>query len=212
MSSPAHPALSLTHSIFARLCAEMCNTKDGLVAAINAEKHVMIAAQDRPELLKTGHYLRILTNLGILHTDAGNWDEALKWHHLAVETCVKWGMQKESSLGNLTQNLACTYLWKGDLDKAEEVVRRSLTEPNLSPMAANFTLGTILWKQGRIKEALTVHKQVLTDYVALLGHTHPVTANSWRRIGCLLSATNYSDRDLSEAEQATPQPPQISYL
>ena len=200
MSSPAHPALSLMYSIYARLCAEMCNSKEGLIAAINAEKHVMIAAQDRPDLLKTGQYLRILTNLGILHTDVGNWDEALKWHHLAIETCINCGMQKESSLGNLTQNLAGTYLWKGELEKAEEVVRRALTEPNSTPMAANFTLGTILWKQGRIRESLDLHKQVLTDYINLLGPTHPVTANSWRRVGCLFATCDYSGRDLSEAE------------
>jgi tetratricopeptide (TPR) repeat protein len=186
--------------LFARLCGEMSRAQEGLDASIQAEKHILRAAKTNPKLLKTGQYSRILTNLGIMHTDLGNWDEALKWHNLAVQTCVQLGKQKEFSLGNLRQNLAGTYLWKGDLQKAEELVRLALTEPNTSPMGATYTLGNVLWKQNRIEEALKVHKQTLLDYSASLGANHPVTANSWRKMGSLFQTPGHPGYDLQESE------------
>jgi tetratricopeptide (TPR) repeat protein len=202
ISKPDHEVLSLMYLLFARLCGEMSRAQEGLAASIQAEKHILIAAKTKPGLLKTGQYSRILTNLGIMHTDLGNWDEALKWHNRAVENCIQLGKQKEFSLGNLRQNLAGTYLWKGDLQRAEGIVRLALTEPNTSPMGATFTLGNVLWKQKRIEEALEVHKQTLLDYSASLGASHPVTANSWLKMGTLLQTPGHPGFDLEESEYA----------
>lgn len=186
--------------LFSRLCGEMGRAEEGLEASLAAEKHIMIEAKTNPKLLKTGQYLRILTNLGIMYTDLENWDEALKWHNVAVDTCIQLGMEKESSLGNLRQNLASTYLWKGDLQKAEEVVRQALKEPNNSPMGATFTLGNVLWKQNRLDEAFTVHKQTLHDYSESLGANHPVTSDSWMKMGSLFGMAEYSGYSLEESE------------
>lgn len=186
--------------LFSRLCAEMCRSREGLDACLQAEYHIRKAAQIRPELLKTGLYLRILTNLGIMYTDQERWDEAFGWHNAAIDTCIKLGMQTECSLGNLRQNLAGTYLWKGDLEKADEVIRLALTEPNTNPMGAKFTLGNILWKQKKLDEAITVHTQTLQHYSAELGPNHPVTADSWHKLGSLFEMHEYSRQDTNEAE------------
>lgn len=200
IAKPDHEILSLMYLLFSRLCGEMSRSLEGLNASIEAEKHIMIAAEIKPNLLKTGQYLRILTNLGIMYTDLEKWEEALKWHNMAVDTCIQLGMQKECSLGNLRQNLAGTYLWKGELEKAEETVRQSLTEPNTSPMGATFTLGNVLWKQNRLDEAVIVHKQTLHDYSESLGANHPVTADSWFKLGSLFMIPQYSGYDLEESE------------
>lgn len=183
----------------------MSRAQRGLDASLAAEKHIMIAAKTKPELLRTGQYLRILTNIGIMNTALEDWDEALKWHNKACDTCIELGMQEESSLGNLRQNLAGTYLWrgdetKGDLEKAEEVVRQSLTEPNQNPMGAMYTLGNVLLKQGRLDEAVEMHRKTKDAYTKSLGSTHPVVAGGWRKLGSLYEMPEYSGYDLEEAE------------
>ena len=178
----------------------MSRAQEGLEAGIEAEKHIMIAAGTKPGLLHTGQYLRILTNLGIMYTGCEVWDQALEWHNVALDTCIRLGMEKESRLGNLRQNLAGTYLWKGDLETAEKVISLALTEPNANPMGATFTMGNVLRKQKRLEEAVVVHTETLQDYSKELGTNHPVTADSWRKLGSLFELREYSGYGLEESE------------
>jgi tetratricopeptide (TPR) repeat protein len=160
----------------------------------------LIAAKTKPKLVKMGQYSRILADIGIMHNNLSNWDEALEWYNLAVQTCFQLGKQKEFILGDLRQNLTGTYLWKGDLQNAEEPVRLALTEPNTSPMGAAYTLGNVLRKQTRIEEALEVHKQTLLDYSTSLGANHPVTGNSWRKMGSLFQTHGHPGYDFQDSE------------
>lgn len=109
-------------------------------------------------------------------------------------------MEVESSLGNLLQNLGGTYLWSGQLGKAKAILDEALESPNTNREAAEYTLGNWMIKVHRYDEAIKIHRGVLQVYIDQLGMSHPVTADSWHKLGCLLAMPEHSGQDLKEAE------------
>lgn len=192
--------LALLYFYQCRLCCEMTRNEEACEAILLAREHLEEAGKSNVDLLKTTLYVRILSNLGISHTAINEFEKAEKYHLEAIKHCRKLGMEVESSLGNLLQNLGGTYLWSGQLDKAKAILDEALEAPNTNREAAEYTLGNWMIKAHRYDEAIKIHRGVLQVYIGQLGMNHPVTADSWHKLGCLMAMPEYSGQDLKEAE------------
>ncbi|PSN69721.1 hypothetical protein BS50DRAFT_585247 [Corynespora cassiicola Philippines] len=163
-------------------------------------KHVERAANKNPTLLNTTLYVRILSNLGITHTAVELFDKAEEYHLRAIAHCKALKMEKECSMGNLVQNLANCYLWGGRMDDAQRALTEAYTCPVTSPSAIDYTLGNWMMKKHRYDEAAQLHMKALEQYTNELGQKHPVTADSWHKMGTLFATEEYSKHDIQKAE------------
>lgn len=188
--------MSFLHS---RICQEQNKVAEAVNAIEKCKLSLDTAAKTEPALLQSGFYLRVLSNLGISYTGAERFTEAEDIHQQAIDRCVEYGLEEECSLGNIMQNLGSCLLWKGDLERAEDILRKALLMPNRNSEGNLYTLGNLLLKTRRPDEALKLHKEVLDVYLADLGSFHPCTADSYHKVGSIL-ADNSECQDLVEGE------------
>ncbi|KAH7310957.1 hypothetical protein BKA65DRAFT_543014 [Rhexocercosporidium sp. MPI-PUGE-AT-0058] len=104
-------------------------------------------------------------------------------------------------MGNLTQNLGSCYLWSEDLEKAKETISLALSQTNKNRERALYTYGNLMLRLKRYDEALALHKEVLQTYLSDLGPEHPITADSWHKVGRIFTTADYSGSNLKEAER-----------
>jgi tetratricopeptide (TPR) repeat protein len=200
ISQPDQEILALVYFTHGRLCCETSRQQQAIQEVVQSYNHIKNAAAGNPELFKTTLYVRILSNLGITHTAVERFDEAEKYHLRAIEHCKLLKMQKDCSMGNLLQNLANCYLWGGRMQEAKLTLDDARTYPNTAPEAVNYTLGNWMLKSKRYDEAAQLHKEVLKHYAKELGQNHPVTADSWHKMGSIFALQDYSNHDVQESE------------
>ncbi|RYN36471.1 hypothetical protein AA0119_g12327 [Alternaria tenuissima] len=197
---PEDETLALVYFIHGRLCCETSRQKQALEEIALSHEHLMLASGKRPELLETTLYIRILSNLGITHTAVGRFEEAEEFHKTAIEQYRLLHMERECSMGNILQNLANCYLWSGKMSDAKQTLDEARSQPTTSPEAIDYTLGNWMIKSQRYEEALRLHKEVLILYAKVLGPEHPVTADSWHKMGTLFARRDHAGYDAQEAE------------
>jgi tetratricopeptide (TPR) repeat protein len=183
-----------------RLCNEVCRAYDGYEAISKSRLHLEEAAKQKPELLNTTLYVRILCNLGITLTALERYDEAEIFHKQAIEHCKRLGMEEECSMGNLLQNLGSCYLWSGQLQKAEKVLNEALHQSNANKEGAMYTFGNLHLRLKRYDKAFELHSEVLEVYLKAIGVNHPTTADSWHKVGTIFAMAEFSGYNLEKAE------------
>jgi tetratricopeptide (TPR) repeat protein len=79
-------------------------------------------------------------------------------------------------MGDLMQCIGACFLWKGDHDRAEDVLYRALLENcgenNENRGGALYTLGNVYLRQRKYNDALRLHQKVLEMYTKDLGKMH----------------------------------------
>ncbi|EUC45997.1 hypothetical protein COCMIDRAFT_25875 [Bipolaris oryzae ATCC 44560] len=197
---PDDEILALVYFAHGRLCCETSRQLQALEEIVQSHTHIRKAAVHKPCLLKTTLYIRILSNLGITHTAVERFEEAEVYHKTAIQHCKDLGMDKECSIGNLMQNLANCYLWGNKLTEAKEMLDQAQLHPNTAPEAVDYTLGNWMLKNQRYDEAMQLHTRVLALYAKHLGQKHPVTADSWHKVGTMFANKAFSGYNPTEAD------------
>jgi tetratricopeptide (TPR) repeat protein len=142
----------------------------------------------------------VWSDLGVANLAVKRYSESEKFHKLAISRCSELGIQEQCSMGNLTQNLGSCYLWSEDLEKAKETISLALSQTNKNRERALYTYGNLMLRLKRYDEALALHKEVLQTYLSDLGPEHPITADSWHKVGRIFTTADYSGSNLKEAE------------
>jgi tetratricopeptide (TPR) repeat protein len=178
----------------------MVRSRDAVNAIELAKSHLDQAAKERPELLESTFYIRLLSNHGIAYVAVERYAESEEFHRQAIEHCERLGMEKECSMGNLMQNLGSCYLWGGDLQRAYDILQEALLQPNVNREGAQYTLGNVMLRLKKYDEAIALHKEALQVYLKEIGPSHPTTGDSWHKIGTIFAMPEFSGHDLHEAE------------
>lgn len=196
-----HYQQSMLYFYQCRLCSEMVRSWDAVNAIELAKLHLDQAAKERPELLESTFYIRLLSNHGIAYVAVEQYAESEEFHRQAIEHCERLGMEKECSMGNLMQNLGSCYLWSGDLQRAYDILQEALLQPNVNREGAQYTLGNVMLRLKKYDEAIALHKEALRVYLKEIGPNHPTTGDSWHKIGTIFAMPEFPGHDLREAER-----------
>ena len=104
---------------------------------------------------------------------------------------------RELELSQILNNLAIVLQLKGNLEEAETDSRRAVGISGRYPaelketLTMRSTLGNILLERGKLEEAETVQRGVLSGRQQVLGPKHPQVATSLRRLAAVLNAEGH---------------------
>lgn len=106
------------------------------------------------------------TNLGVLAFGAGRWREALQWYRSSRDVALRAGMDFQAAEADL--NIAEILIYQGELDEAEDVLRRAVRVLRASgmPLVAQFgdlLLARLLLQRGDLAEADRAAEQVVEE-------------------------------------------------
>jgi tetratricopeptide (TPR) repeat protein len=137
------------------------------------------------------------------YTGAYRFDDAETYLNKALAVAQEPGAETHSVLGDFMQCLGACYLWKGELQKAEDNLCRALLGrcgENDEYRGALCSVGNVYLKQRRYSEALRMHQEVLERYTKDLGNAHHWVADSCHKIGSIFAVPDFADGSLLEAE------------
>jgi len=172
-----------------------------LIAVLKARQGQRSKAEDlQRQLLETStrmnglehEFTRVLMNdlsltLSTEDGDSTKTKEAIALQEQLVETGERLQLPNEGAYGLLTHmnNLACSYAYSGQPDKAETTMRRALArateqwgEDNESTVDYKGNLGNFLAKQEKWAEAEVLEVGVMETRKRTLGVNHPKTLSS----------------------------------
>ena len=146
-----------------------------------------------PEVLAT---LRL--KLGEVYAKLGDHDAARELLSGAIELLRRGHGGDHPDLATALNNLAFVHHSRGEMERAEELVRQSIAMrrrlglPNdlLKPMG---TLAAILLDRGELQEAQEIYREVLGQRRAALGEHHPNVALTLRSLATVLYAAGELD-------------------
>jgi tetratricopeptide (TPR) repeat protein len=138
------------------------------------------------------------------YTGAGRYNEAEQYLKKCIAIGKKPGATTRCVLGDFMQCLGACYLWRGDLQQAEDVLCKAIQEScganNENRGGALYSLGNVYYKQQRYAEALLKHREVLELYTKDLGNNHHWVADSCHKVGSILATDEFEGKDLIQAE------------
>lgn len=116
---------------------------------------------DAPTDLRSAAYVR----LGYVHSDRRNWDDAVRCYERAMALAETSEVARHS-LPRLMHDLGAAYREKGELERAEGLLRQSIEmaqeQHNLSDQAAAYnSLGVLALKRRDVRAAIDAFEQSL---------------------------------------------------
>jgi tetratricopeptide (TPR) repeat protein len=142
----------------------------------------------------------IYSSMGNALTSSNRFVAAEECQRKAISLYLAAGEIVESRLGRLYANLGSCLLWKGDLVAAEAILHKALLQYDRKLCCTLYTLGNVYLAQKCIQRAYEVHLEILEIFSKRLGRSHPVTADSCFKVGCILSREDFPNANLSLAE------------
>ncbi|MEM8997225.1 MAG: winged helix-turn-helix domain-containing protein [Acidobacteriota bacterium] len=136
------------------------------------------------------------------------WLERLHEAAEGIETVLRsypgrLGGQRSDLFVLALQNLAAALALQGDYARGEEILlgllqldRAEDRQGSAREVRARSSLAFVIWKQGRLSEAIAHQRQVLASRLELVGAEHPDVAQSRHNLACMLLEA----RCFSEAE------------
>ncbi|CAF3388520.1 unnamed protein product [Rotaria socialis] len=126
--------------------------------------------------------------LGFIEASSGNYDEALKHYHNALDLIVKSKPDDRSSIGAAHICLAEAYAWKNDNEAALkhlEEAKQHLDEDTLEMANLCSIKGNILKSEKNLEQAIDMYRIVLRIRLNLLPINHPALSNAYNNIGVM---------------------------
>ncbi len=146
--------------------------------------------------------LKIASNLVGLHTDRGDYEEALRWGRHAESLLVDSPDPIVSSKLHYTVSITLQRLARFDeaqtrLERALQIRENALGPDHFLTADARFELGTVALQQDRLDIAREQIEQARGDFAKALGPRHPGVATANNNLGLVFAKQG----DLVEAER-----------
>jgi tetratricopeptide (TPR) repeat protein len=191
--------VSLLHFTRGQILNE-CNQPEKSIESFKLAISLYELAKD-PDLEFANTYLsRLYSQFGNSLTGSGRYTESEFYHDKAIRLTKALGKPTPRQMGILYANLGSTLLWKGDLSKAEDVLKRALLEHDRILECNKYALANVYIRQKRLDEAFQLHSEVLELFSRDLGRSHHATADSCHKVGSILTMKEFSGRNLQDAE------------
>ena len=151
----------------------------------------------------------LFNNIGLVYSQQGDYDKALKWHEKALAIREKVLGLEHPNTATSYNNIAAVYDNQGNYDKALKGYEKALAiqEKVLGlehPDTANSynNIATVYYNQGDYDKALKGCERALAIQKKVLGLEHPDTAISYNNVAFVLSRQGDYDKALKKYEKA----------
>lgn len=142
---------------------------------------------------------RAYSQFGNSLNGAGRFKESEHYHMEAIRLAHEIDTLSSIQKGYLHTNLGSCYLWAGEIDKAERLLRYVLHSYCANLDCTLYALANVSLRQGKFHEALVMHERACQLFRIALGDSHHFVADSLHKIGCIMSISEYANRDLDKS-------------